>query len=88
MTTPTPPPGTTVVVSTERRYELTEIQRFRGPRVTLYPGVASVGRIVSDAGVRTSNINLSGAPRDIWHNALVEANAHGRIDAIVAIALR
>lgn len=88
MTTPTPPPGTTVVVSTERRYELTEIQRFRGPLVTLYPDVASVRRIVSDAGVRTSNINLSGAPRDIWHNALVEANAHGRIDAIVAIALR
>lgn len=33
-------------------------------------------------------VPVGGAPRDIWHNALVEANAHGRIDAIVAIALR
>lgn len=83
-----PPAGTTVPMGAGRKYEGTQLRAIRMALVDLYPSASDAARIASDVGLRTSNIHMSGPAQDVWSNVLLEANKHGHIDAIVALARR
>lgn len=55
----------------------------------LYPREVSARRVVSNlGGLSASSINFSGSAIDIWFSVLSEAEKHGEIDRLVAIARR
>lgn len=53
----------------------------------LYPDVASVRRVLGQAGVDSRRVELSGHAADTWWAAVVEAAHQGRLLALVECAL-
>lgn len=53
----------------------------------LYPDVASVRRILGQAGVDSRRVALSGHAADTWWAAVMEAAHQGRLLALVECAL-
>lgn len=51
----------------------------------LYQDVTSIRRIVYDAGIDASRINLNATPLDSWHMVLTEAEKRGQIAALLEI---
>lgn len=62
------------------------LRALRAVLVGLYQDRDSIRRVVDDAGVNTAQINFQGAPADIWHSVLLEADKSGRIGSIVQTA--
>lgn len=50
-----------------------------------YPDVVSIRRVLHDAGIDASRLQLNAAPLDSWHAVLIEAEQHGQLEALLAI---
>lgn len=55
--------------------------------VELYPDEASARRIVDDAGLDSALISFSTHAKNNWHMILTEADKHGKVEDLLAIAL-
>jgi hypothetical protein len=61
-------------------------QPLRDELAALYPDEASARRVAAQAGLNSARIVFGGAPVNLWHGVLTEAERGGQIDAVAAVA--
>ena len=84
---PTPPVVEPAVAATAPE-QPNLITFLRSILAHLYANEADARRIVADAGLATDRITFSGHATNTWHAILTEAEKSGRIDAVLAVALK
>lgn len=57
--------------------------KLRKYLVELYGNERSIRQVVIDAGLPVGRINLSGAPENIWHDVLTEAEKVDKVEQLV-----
>ncbi|GEM_PF-3857411 len=62
------------------------LRDLRNLLVTLYQDSASIRRIVDDAGIDFAEVDLGGAPNNVWHVVLLQAAKEDKIEQIIHIA--
>jgi V8-like Glu-specific endopeptidase len=65
-----------------------KLTNLRDVLSALYLTSQSTARIVDDAGLNPAFIDLNGAPIDVWHRILKEANRRNKVQDIVDVALK
>lgn len=64
------------------------IKDFREILIELYPDEMSIRRVLSDAGVDTSLMVLTGSAMNTWHSVLTELSKQNKIKALLTIVHR
>jgi formylglycine-generating enzyme required for sulfatase activity len=84
---PTPPVVEPAVAATAPE-QPNLITFLRSILAHLYTNEADARRVVADAGLAADRIPFSGHATNTWHAILTEAEKSGRIDAVLAVALK
>ena len=62
------------------------LRQVRSLLVRLYANQSSIQRVVDDAELDSSQLDLQGVLNDVWHRVLLEAERQKRIGAIIKVA--
>lgn len=61
------------------------LRNLRDTLAKLYPDESSIRRIITDAGIASSRINLDGSAINIWQAVLSEAIKYDQVDALLDV---
>jgi V8-like Glu-specific endopeptidase len=68
-------------------WEPTQLRPLRQILAELYPTDRDQRRIVHDTGLNASRIAFDASADNSWHAILTEANKHGKVDGLLAVAM-
>jgi hypothetical protein len=83
---PSPPPSPRGDALPPSNSQTTALRDVRAVLVRLYDSPGSIRRVLHDAAVPTERVIFTGGAEQVWFDALGEAEKHGLIGAVLAIA--